>query len=66
MQGLQATYLLPESYLLNSLNRNFSRSLSAQPIQPLPPEFLDATPLAAQSWETGAVLEGGCPTKVAL
>jgi hypothetical protein len=66
MQGLQQTYLLSELYLLHSFNRKFSRLLSAHPIQPLPPEFLDATPLAAQSWETGAVLEGGCPTKVAL
>ena len=66
MQGLQATYLLPESYLLNSLNRNFSRSLSAQPIQPLPPEFLDATPLPARhkSGETARFWKAGFPRKL--
>src|SRR5438132_608026 len=47
MQGLQATHLLPELYFLHSFVQNFSRSLSAHAIQPLPPEFLEATPLAA-------------------
>src|SRR5206468_5378939 len=47
MQALQATHLLTEPYLLHLFIRNFSRSLSAHAIQPLPPEFLKAAPLAA-------------------
>jgi hypothetical protein len=47
MQGLQATHLLPEPYLLHSFLRDFSRSLIAHPIQSLPPELLEAIPLAA-------------------
>ena len=38
---------MPGLHLLHMFIRNFSRSLFAHAIQPLPPEFLEATPLAA-------------------
>ena len=68
MQYPQAMHLTADAHLLHSFLRDFSRSLSAHPIQPLLPESLEATPLVrvAQSWENGAVLEGAFPTKVAL
>jgi len=47
MRGLQPTNLLAEPYLLQSFLRDFSRSLSAHPIQPLPPEIPQATALAS-------------------
>src|SRR5262245_38595250 len=47
MQFLQAIQLSREPHLLHSFIRDSSRSLSAHPIQPLPPEFVEATPLAA-------------------
>src|SRR5262245_19881814 len=47
MQYLQATYISTGTYLLHSFCRDFSRSLTAHPIAPLPPEFQEATPLAA-------------------
>jgi hypothetical protein len=36
-----------EPYLFRLFHRDFSRSPTAHPIQPLPPKFLEATPLAA-------------------
>src|SRR5262249_8555666 len=47
MQDPQATHITADAHLLRSFIRTFSRSLSAHPIQPLPPEFVEATPLAA-------------------
>src|SRR5258708_2016451 len=66
MQGLQATHLLTEPYLLHIVIRNFSRSLSAHAIQPLPPEFLEATPLAAlrKARETARFWKSRFPRKL--
>jgi hypothetical protein len=66
MQGLQATPLLTEPYLLHLFIRIFSRSLSAHAIQPLPPEFLEATPLAAsrKAGETARCWKSRFPRKL--
>src|SRR6266852_2104602 len=63
MQGLQATHQLPDPCLLHLFIRNFSRSLSAHAIQPLPPEFPEATPLAAsrKAGETTRFWKERCP-----
>ena len=68
MQALQATHLLTEPYLLHLFIWNFSRSLSAHAIQPLPPEFREAAPLAAsrKAGETTRVLESALPTRFAM
>src|SRR6266478_4481332 len=66
MQALQATHLLTESHLLHLFIWNFSRSLSAHAIQPLPPEFLEATPLAAprKAGETARCWKSRFPRKL--
>src|SRR5882757_3802460 len=66
MQALHATHLLTESYLVHLFMWNFSRSLSAHAIQPLPPEFLEATPLAAsrKAGETARCWKSRCPRKL--
>src|SRR5207245_7896800 len=58
--------LLTEPHLLHTFIRNFSRSLSAQAIQPLPPEFLEATPLAAsrKAGETAPYWKSRFPRKM--
>src|SRR5437870_9498239 len=63
MQALQATHLLTEPYLLHLFIWNFSRSLSAHAIQPLPPEFREAAPLAAsrKAGETTRFWKARCP-----
>src|SRR5262249_58632179 len=57
------THLLPEPNLLHSFIRTFSRSPFAHPIQPLPPEFLVAAPLAAprKSGETARFCKSRYP-----
>src|SRR6266542_2851297 len=63
MQALQATDLLTEPCLLHLFIRNSSRSPSAHAIQPLPPEFLEAAPLAAsrKAEETTRFWKARCP-----
>ena len=47
MQYPQAMHLTADAHLLHSFLRDFSRSLTAHSIQPLPPKFPEATPQAA-------------------
>src|SRR5262249_36759146 len=63
MQGFQPTHQLPYPGFLHSFARNFSRSLSRDAIQPLPPEFLEAAPLAPsrKAGETARFWKTRCP-----